>query len=317
MILIPVVNGQEGAGPDETEVDIVRIEIDEERITLDVSVGGNATGILHCKAVLIADHGILISQVTVTLTVETDEYSFVELSVYTFNLSTQEPELEFTARVTAEPGTSSSIESLVTIDGIVKVQQSHPGFSFGVKEDNAEVWYAPYYMGRVLFQVPDGELIILKGEEKTFDLLVENTGNVGEIFHIFVINSGELANDGVEVTFSEESISLEEGGDGTIEATVNVGDDAGGRNVTVKIGIWADHKGMGDPEKQEAWLPFTIKDAFRNFIQNLFSSPIFLWVLLAVVIALIGLAAFGLIKLKQHLEFRRELTRLKRGPPDR
>ena len=204
----------------------------------------------------------------------------------------------------------------VTIDGIAKVQQSPQGVTFGVKEDIAEVGYAPFYMGRVSFQVPDGEMIILKGEEKTFDLLVENTGNVREVFHIFVINSGELVSDGIEVTFSEDSISLEEGGDGTIEATVNVGDDAGGRNATVKIGIWADHKGMENPEKQEAWLPFTIKDAFRNFIQNLFSSPIFLWVLLAAVIALIGLAAFGSIKLKKHLEIRRELTRLKRGPPD-
>lgn len=296
-------------------VNIVDIEIAEDSVDMDVSFNGSSSAVLRNTASLKEStfSGRVIDHVDVILTEESPDYLGVVLSVYEFTLSPEEPALQFTANVTITPGSSSSLSPVVTVDGTATVYFQSLDTQGGVAEDSVDVNILPFYGGELEFQQSFGKVV--QGDERTFQLTVRNTGNAGDRFHLFISNSDELKEGGIKVTLESDTVDVPEGGSADLDVKVEAERDAKRGSTRVIVATYSEEKGPGDPEESRGILSLTVERRGFDIITGLFSSPVYLWLTLAVLLILGGALAFGAYRLREHLSWRRMVRDMRRKPP--
>jgi hypothetical protein len=302
-----VVVRSEADGPTQT-IDMVEMEIDEERISIDISFNGSFTGQLHCRATLILDLGILIEYVDLYIEPVYDDYISVVLEEYEVRLTPDDPVYEFEANISVDPGTSSTLNPVVTMDGTARTNRGTTG---SVSEDYASIRILPYYSSNIYFVNPTGNMDT--GTTKTFSLTIENTGNADENFILSVTNSEFLASKDIEVTFEEARVYVEEGGKKQVDMKVKVGDGSSRGSYIIKISAWSERNGAVTEEDTPATLTLNVDEAYIQFIEAFIKDPIYLWIGLALLIIILALLLWGGIKLREHLLWRRTLKRVRQA----
>ncbi|MBN1539929.1 MAG: hypothetical protein JW939_07275 [Candidatus Thermoplasmatota archaeon] len=292
-------------GPEQT-IDMVEMEIDEDRISIDVSFNGSFTGQIHCRATLLLDLGILIEYVDLYIEPSFDDHISVVLEEYEARLTPEDPVYEFTANISVDPGTSSTLNPIVTMDGTVKTNRGTTG---SVLEDSASVRILPYYSSNIYFIDPTGEMDT--GSTETFSLTMENTGNSAENFILHVTNSEFLASNDIEVTFEEARVYLEEGGRKQIDVKVKVGDRATRGSYLVKISAWSEKNGGMTEEDTPATLTLNVDEAYILFIEAFIKDPVYLWIGLALLVVILAFLFWVGLKVREHLLWKRTLRRLR------
>ncbi len=299
-------NGEHlGASPDQI-VDIVLIEIREESISIDVSVDGNATGILHWTATLTLQIGIIVESVTVHMTPDHSTDVSVGLSIYDFSLTPSDPVMVGTANITAAPGTSTSASPIIVLGATAKVQPR--GTNAGVTDDSAEIVILPFFSAEAHFSETVVNMKV--GERRTFVLEIENRGNSAGDFKVAVVNSQELMDKGVEVSISEQTVNIGEGSKRKVDIIIKVKDGAkvGGHSLQVKV--TPSEVRSGNVEGS-ALLTLDVREAYMSTVQDLLSEPFYLLATFALVMIFLGLAVFLGLKLRTHLAWRRTLKRIR------
>ncbi len=308
-VLLPqLVLSTSGADGPAQNIDMVEMEIDEERISIDISFNGSFTGQLHCRATLILDLGILIEYVDLYIEPVYDDYISVVLEEYEVRLTPDDPVYEFVANISVDPGTSSTLNPVVTMDGTARTNRGTTG---SVSGDLASVRILPFYSSNIFFVNPTGDMDT--GSTETFSLTIENTGNADENFILSVTNSEFLASKDIEVTFEEARVFVEEGGKKQVEMKVKVGGGAERGSYIIKISAWSERNGGVTEEDTPATLTLNVDEAYIQFIEAFIKEPIYLWVGLIILIIILALLLWGGIKLREHILWRRTLKRVRQG----
>ncbi len=291
-------------GPQQT-VDLVRMEIDEETISIDISFNGSFTGQLRCRAILIFDLGIAIEYVNVYFEPEYPEYVSVVLEEYEARLTSEDPIHEFTANISIDPGTTSALNPIVIMDGTARTNHGNDG---GVETDSASVRILPYYSATIFFRVPTGT--IDGGSSKNFILTLQNTGNAGGHYILTVTNAEFLASKGIEVTFPDSRVYVEENGEREVDVKVSVSGSARRGSYIVKIAVWSEKVGHASEQDNPASLTLNVEEGYSKIL-GLIKDPIYLWVGLGILLVLVVLAIWGTIKLREHLLWKRTLNNIR------
>ena len=311
MVSIPAGSSVETEQVDQA-ISVVEIEIQEEEITIDISIGKNRTSVLHCTASLTPGATLIFDSVDVNLIPTMPDYvNSVNLSKQAFTLTRSENQVDFTATVNVMEETSSSVDDVVEIGGEATLQPS--GRKAGVSPDTSTIRVAPYYGGEVSFVNPAST--IEQGGKKEFILLVENLGNSGDTFHLAVLDKDLLRNRGIRVKLETDTVDVAEGGTTEVKVEVEVDKEAGRGSSIVKIEIWSDNKGPSQKEESRALLTITVEERVIGFLRGtIFSDPIYMWLALFVVVVLVGIVIFLGVKLRDHLAWKRAIKRMKRPP---
>ncbi|MGA1865933.1 MAG: choice-of-anchor T family protein [Thermoplasmatota archaeon] len=320
-IMIPLGNAVSGIETPSQIIDLVIMEIDEERIEVDISFNGTSTGQLHCRATLMYDMGLLIEYVDLHIEPEfPPEHISVVLEEYDVRLTPSSPVYEFIANITVLPKTSSSLNPSVIIGGTARTDRGTEG---EVREDSCEIDVLPYYSVTIFFLDPTGDMDI--GSSKTFPLTMQNTGNSGEHFILAVKNRDFLVKEGIEVTFSESRVYVDEGGVKEVDVKVRVAGGSERGSYLVEIYVWSERNGRPTEEDNEASLTLNVDRPYIDLVEKFVKDPIYLWIGLGILVVLVVLAIWGLIKLREHLLWKRTLENIRnansaeesKGPGDR
>lgn len=300
-------------GPSDT-LSVVVVEIMEDDIIVDISLGQNRTGMMSCRAYLKPGVTVIFDSVDVILYTDFPDYvNSVNLSQDRFTLTESNPEVFFTATANVREKTSSTVSESVVIAGESTLNPSDRKNE--VESDSAYVLIKPYYGGEIAFDEIEGTMV--QGDSREFTITVINQGNADDVFHLGVADHDLLKENGVTVTFEENSISVPEGGTGTATAIVRVSDDADRGYVIVTVEVWSDHKGSSQKEDSTALLTINVEEKILGFLRGtLFQDPIYLWGSVAVLLIMIGLIVFGIIKLREHIAWKRAINRMKRPPSE-
>lgn len=297
-------------GPEQT-LNMAEVEIDEVSLSIDVSFNGSFTDVLHCRVVLLLDLGIIVESVEVYLLPEFPSELSVVLSEYHFVLTPEGSVKEFTANVTVAPGTSSSADPQVVIGGTATAQPR--GTKGGIIEDTAGVTVLPFYTAEISFKEP--KVSISTGNTGKAELTVENRGNADEYYLLRCENAAELSGDGVSVTITETRVFLNEAGETDIEVEVKVDKSTHRGAYIVRIGVWSEKNGQENMEDSKAVLTVEVSSEYVGGIEEFLSKePYYLYIALAIGLVIVAAAIWGILKLREHLAWRRTLSRIrKRG----
>jgi len=296
--------------PEQT-VDLVVMEIQENSIPIDISFNGSSEGKLHCTATLIYDLGILIDYVDLHIEPEYPEYISVVLDDYDIRLTPDDPVYEFTANISVDPKTSSTLNPSVVMGGTAETNRGTDGT---VQTDSAEVDILPYYSATIFFPNPTGRMDT--GSSETFVLTIQNTGNAGEHYILAVTNSEFLSSKGIEVEFPESRFYVDENGEENIDVKVKVDSGTDRGSYIVQIAVWSERNGHPTEEDTEASLTLNVDKAYIDVIERFIKDPIYLWVGLGILLLLIGLGVWGLFKLREHLLWKRTLRNIRNTQVD-
>jgi hypothetical protein len=310
VLLLPSGSGAE-KGPSDA-LSVVVVDILDDNVLVDISLGQNRTGVLDCRAYLKQGVSVIFDSVDVILYAEYPDYvNSVNLSRDRFTLTEDEQEVLFTASVNVREKTSSSVSESLVIAGETTVKPSDRKGE--VESDSAVVRIEPYYGCDISFDEIEGT--INQGESRDFSIIIVNQGNADDIFHLQVANQDILENSGVTVSFKDSSVEVTEGGTGTATAIVKVDNNADRGFVIVTVEVWSEHKGSSHKEDSTALLTVNIEEKILGFLRGtLLRDPLYLWGSVAVMLIIIGLIAFGIIKLKEHIAWKRAINRLKKPP---
>lgn len=292
-------------GPEQA-IDMVRIEIDEESVSVDISFNGTFMSEVHCRAILIFDLGLAIEYVDLFIEPQYPEYISVELEDYEIRLTSEDPVYEFTANISVDSGTSSTVDPTVTLGGTARTDRGTDG---GVETDIVSVRVLPHYSATIFFGVPTGTMDT--GSSKTFILTIQNTGNSEEYFILKVMETEFLGGKGIEVTFEESRVDVEEGGEREIEVKLSVSGDTDRGSYLIKISVWSEKNGQPTELDNTATLTLNVDRAYIDFIEGFIKDPIYLWIGLGLLILIIILAVWGVIKLREHLLWKRTLSNIR------
>jgi hypothetical protein len=295
----------EKEGPQQN-VDMVRMEIDEEAVSVDISFNGSFMSEVHCRAILIFDLGLAIDYVDLYFEPKFPDYISVELDKYQVRLTSEDPIYEFTANISVAAGTSSTVNPTVTLDGTARTDRGTDG---GVVTDSISVRVLPHYSATVFFGVPTGSMDT--GSSKTFILTIENTGNSGEHFILNVMETEFLSGKGIEVTFEESRVYVEEDGEREIEVKVSVSGNSDRGSYLIKISVWSERNGKPTELDNTATLTLNVDEAYINFIEGFIKDPIYLWVGLGILVVAVALSFWGILKLREHLLWKRTLNNIR------
>ena len=120
LLLLPPLSldgSSRSSGPQQT-VDMVRMEIDEDAVSVDISFNGSFMSEISCRAVLIFDLGLAIEYVDLYIEPQFPDYVSVVLEDYEVRLTSEEPVYEFTANISVvAPGVSEAL--IATAAGLV------------------------------------------------------------------------------------------------------------------------------------------------------------------------------------------------------
>ncbi|MBN1390989.1 MAG: hypothetical protein JXA22_10150 [Candidatus Thermoplasmatota archaeon] len=295
-------------GPNQS-IDLVRMEIEEERIGVDISFNGTSTGQLHCRATLVYDLGLLIEYVDLHIEPDfPDEHVSVVLEEYDIRLTPDSPVYEFMANITVLPRTSASLNPSVVMDGTARTNRGTEG---EVMEDSAEIDVLPYYSATIYFKDPTGSLDT--GSSGTFELTVQNTGNSGEHFILSVVNSGSLVEKGIEVQMIESRVYVEENGEKQVDVKISADSRTDRGSYVIMIAVWSERNGHPVEEDNEASLTMNVDKAYIDIVERFIKDPIYLWIGLGIFIMVVFLAVWGSMKLREHILWKRTLDNIKKA----
>jgi len=308
LALVPSVFADTSSGTDAPKqtVDLVVMEIQEDGISIDVSFNGSSEGKLHCTATLIYDMGLLIDYVDLYIDPEYPDYISVVLDDYDVRLTPDDPVYEFTANISVDPKTSSTLNPSVVMGGTARTNRGTDGT---VRSDSAEVDILPYYSATIFFPNPTGS--VDTGSTGTFILTIQNTGNAGENFLLKVTNSEFLSSKGIEVEFPDSSIYVDENGEKEVDVKVKVDSGTGRGSYILQIAVWSERNGHPTEEDTEASLTLNVDKAYIDVIEKFIKNPLYLWIGLGLLILLVGLGIWGLVKLREHLLWKRTLKNIR------
>jgi hypothetical protein len=196
------------------------------------------------------------------------------------------------------------------MDGTARTNHGNDG---GVETDTALINILPYYSATIFFGVPTGKLDA--GSSKTFVMTIQNTGNSGENFVLSVTNAEFLSSKGIEVTFPESKVYIDEGGEKEIDVKVSVSGDADRGSYIVKIAVWSERNGHSTEQDNPATLTLNVEEGYFKFI-GWIRDPIVLWIGLGVLIVLLALGIWGITKLREHLLWKRTLDNIRKTQVD-
>ncbi len=294
----------EGPTGPQQALNFVEVEIEEETISIDISFNGSFEGMLHCTATLLLNLGIVVESVDVFLEVDFPPEISVSLTDYEFTLTPENPTMDFTANVTVQPETSSSLTPLITIDGTANAQPT--GTKGGIAEDSASVRVLPYYTAEISFRESAGS--IQKGRSKTFTLLIENRGNAAETYVLNWANKAELNGKEISLEFEEKNIFLEEGGKKEIDITVKTGDKTTRGSYIIRIEVWSEIKGPENVEESRAAIVVDVSEPYIGSIQGFFSrSPYMIYLTAAAVLIVIILLVYFMLRWRAKRAWKRRL----------
>ncbi len=292
------------------DLNMVELDIAQESISFDVSFNGSCSGTFHCTASLLLNLGVLTDSVDVVLIVEQSEHMSVALSEYNFTLTQEDPTRDFLAEVTLLHGTSSSLQPVLTIGGSAISQPT--GTKGAVVEDSAYVDVLPFYGAEISFVESYGK--VDQGGSSTFSLNIRNTGNSDEKFIFVLVNNDDLRSRGITVSMEDGSITLAEGGSKEVPVKITADRDARRGGVTVYVEVYSENNGAGSREDSKGILTLTVENAGLGAILGFFSSPVYLWGSLILLIVVLGGFVYGGLKLREHLRWNRAVRRMKVQP---
>ncbi|MGA1793695.1 MAG: choice-of-anchor T family protein [Thermoplasmatota archaeon] len=292
-------------------VELVMMEIEEESISIDISFNGSSEGQLRCTATLIYDLGILIEYVDLYIDPEFPDYISVVLEDYEVRLTPDDPVYEFTANISVNPKTSATLNPSVVMGGMARTNRGTDGT---VRTDSAEVDILPYYSATIFFPNPTGN--IDTGSTETFILTIQNTGNAGEHYLLAVTNNEFLSSKGIEVEFPESRVYVDEDGEEEVEVKVKTDSGTDRGSYIVQVAVWSERNGHPTEEDTEASLTLNIDKAYIDVIERFIKNPIYLWIGLGILVLIIGLGIWGLVKLREHLLWKRTLRNIRNSRVD-
>jgi hypothetical protein len=307
LIPVPIYAEASTDGPQQA-IDMVSMEIDEEIVSVDISFNGSFMSVVHCRAILIFDLGIAIEYVDLFIEPAYPEYVSVVLDDYEVRLTSEDPVYEFKANISVDAGTAADLNPVVTLDGTARTDRGTTG---GVVPDTVAVDVLPYYSATIFFGVPTGSMDT--GSSKTFIMTLQNTGNSGEHFILSVMETELLASRGIEVTFPESRVYVEMGGEEEVDVKVSVSGSADRGSYIIKISVWSERNGRPTEVDNTATLTLNVDEAYIDFIEGFIKDPIYLWIGLGLFIILIVAAVWGIIKLREHLLWKRTLDNIRRS----
>ncbi|MGA1822148.1 MAG: choice-of-anchor T family protein [Thermoplasmatota archaeon] len=298
-------------GPSDA-LSVVVVDILDDDVQIDISLGQNRTGTVSCRAYLKPGATVIFDSVDVVLYTDFPEYvNSVNLSADRFTLTEDDPEIFFTATVNVREKTSSAVSGSLEIAGESTLTPSDRKNE--VEPDSAVVRIKPYYGGEITFDVIQGTII--QGDSKEFTITVINHGNADDTFHLEVRDPDLLKEKGITVTFESSSVPVREGGSATTTAVVKVSDNADRGFAIITVEVWSEHKGSSNREESTALLTVNVEEKILGFLRGtLFQEPIYLWGSLAVLLVILGLIVFGIIKLRERIAWKRAINRMKRPP---
>ncbi|MBN1538934.1 MAG: hypothetical protein JW939_02230 [Candidatus Thermoplasmatota archaeon] len=306
-LMIPLGSVEGRTDAPEQIMDLVMMEIDEERIAVDISFNATSTGQMHCRATLMYDIGLFIEYVDLHIELEfPPEHVSVVLEEYDVRLTPSSPVYDFIANITVLPKTSASLNPSVVLGGTARTDRGAEG---EVREDHCEIDVLPYYSVTIFFPDPTGDMDI--GSSKTFPLTMQNTGNSGEHFILAVKNRDFLAEKGLEVTFSEPRVYIDEGGVKETDMKVRVDGGSERGAYLIEVYVWSEHNGQPTEEDNEASLTLNVDRPYIDLVEELVKAPIYLWVGLGILVVIIILVIWGFLKLREHILWRRTLNNIR------
>jgi hypothetical protein len=282
-----------GAAPQ--TVSLVRVEIDQDLLSLDVSPTGNSTALLTGRVYL--PYPKLLDSADVFLTQDIPDYSGLLLSQNEFTLTPEEPEATFHGNLTVPPSLSSSLRGAVSIGGSATVQPG--GTSVKIEADSTDVEILPYYGAALYFQKVFGK-IDPDGTE-TFILQVNNTGNADDTFTLSLVDPAPLREGGIAVEL-ENAQAVPEGGSAQVQVTVKAHDAERGTYI-VRIEARSEGKGGSEPEDSVGMLTITVEERVISFLQG---SPYTLVGAIAGAVLLIALISVGASQYLKRRRWRRQ-----------
>ncbi|MGA1872541.1 MAG: choice-of-anchor T family protein [Thermoplasmatota archaeon] len=289
-------------------VELVMMEIEEDSISIDISFNGTSTGQIQCRATLLYDLGLLIEYVDLYIEPEFPDYISVVLEDYEVRLTPESPVYDFTANISVDPKTSSTLNPSVIMGGTARTNRGTDG---EVRTDSTEVEILPYYSATIFFSDPTGDMDT--GSTDTFPMTIQNTGNAGEHFILSVTNSEFLSSKGIEVTFQDSRVYVEEDGEEEVEVKVKAGKDTDRGSYIVQIAVWSERNGHPTEEDTEASLTLNIDNPYIDVIERFVRDPIYLWAGLAILVVVLGLGIWGAIKLREHLLWKRTMRNIRKA----
>ncbi|MFW3145518.1 MAG: choice-of-anchor T family protein [Thermoplasmatota archaeon] len=298
--------GERSTDPPKQSVDIIEIEIEEEEVRLDIGFNGTNLAILHCTATLLTNLGLLIDYADVYIEPVYSDPLKVVVEDDDFRLTPEDPVHEFIVNISTIPGTSASLKPIVTIDGTARTSR---GTTTGVNDDSVNVVILPYYGSILEFATPMGS--VSAGDKRTFQLVIENNGNIGEHFILKVDDPGSLVSDGISVTFKEARVYVEEGGTKNVDVEVRVDSKTDRGAYVIRVVCYPESTGPGSDQESAASLTLNVDKGFIDAFEGFFKSPAYFWGTLIVLIIVLILAGYGIYRLKQHLEWKRTLRRIR------
>lgn len=280
-------------------VSLVRVEIDQDVLALDVGPSGNNTAILTGRVYL--PYPKLVDSAEVFLTQDIPDYSGLLLSQNEFTLTAEEPEARFQGNLTVPPSLSSSLKGAVSIGGSATI--SPGGTTVKVEDDVADVEILPYYGAALYFQRVFGK--IGPDGTETFLLRINNTGNADDTYALSLVDSAALKGEGISVDM-EATKSVPEGGSAQVQVTVKAHDAERGTYI-VRIEARSEGKGGSEPEDSVGMLTVTVEEKVISFLQG---SPYTLVGVIAGAVLLIALISTGLSYCLKRRRWRRQFQRM-------
>ncbi|MGA1820144.1 MAG: choice-of-anchor T family protein [Thermoplasmatota archaeon] len=314
LLMLLLINGEQADGDvssPQQAVELVVMEIEEESISIDISFNGSSEGQLKCSATLIYDLGIFIEYVDLYIEPEFPDYISVVLEEYEVRLTPDDPIYEFTANISVDPRTSSTLNPSLVLGGTARTNRGTDGT---VRTDSAEIDILPYYSATIFFPNPTGSMDT--GSSDTFILTIQNTGNAGEHYILSVTNNEFLASKGIEVEFPESRVYVDEGGEEDIDVRVKVDSGTDRGSYIIQVAVWSERNGHPTEEDTEASLTLNVDKAYIDVIERFIKNPIYLWVGLGILVLLIGLGIWGIVKLREHLLWKRTLRNIRNTKVD-
>ena len=235
IIALVLIQSLIGTGSKQAEAatnSLVKVEMDQDTISLDVSPDGDGKGSFSGRVFLTYPNNPLIDYVEVTLDPEAEDYIIFQMDEFVFTLSAEQPEAFIRGNLSVGMSSSSSREGGITIGGMARIFPL--GTNIQVESDTIVVEILPYYGAILYFDTPYGKMS--DGEDRTFDLRVNNTGNAADTFTLRVMDQEFLRSQGVTVEIGTPSFDLEEGGSELVPIHVRTkGTDRGNYLVQIEV----------------------------------------------------------------------------------
>ena len=182
----------------------------------------------------------------------------------------------FQVNVQVPIGASASEDNSCTVSGTW--QQG--GRSGTVEPDTFKIIILPYYLPQISCDSPEKE--ITQGNSVIFNLLINNSGNTDDIFHVDIRNRAQLKENSITINEIDD-IPIQEDGFEEIELKVRTSEETSVRENEIHIVVTS----TVDEEPEEIEYELTVQINERTIGEKILSSPIIPIIIVVVIIAVI------------------------------